>query len=253
MNKELASFFFIFTALFVGALYYTNIIQEPFIYALNALKTSYHSSIKRTNDAIEKHFFQAGEIESLKEKLAKYENNHLVMQQLASEVEDLFVLNHSTLTSNPKIELTRVISYEKFGDLNRLWINVIDYNKTKIYGLIYNETVAGIVIPRKSKALALLNRDIKCSYAVYIGKDKAPGIAHGNNEENLIVDFIPAWHEIKVGDEVISSGLDNIFYKGIKVGKVLSITKSQGYQIAVIKPYYDSDDPSYFHLIKRVR
>ncbi len=252
MNKELTSFFFIFIVLFIGALYYTNIIQEPIINALNTIKTTYHSSVQATKDAIDKHFFQAQEIESLKEKLATYENNHLVMQQLASEVEDLFALNHSTLRSNPKIELTRVISYEKFGDLNKLWIEVVDYNKTKIYGLIYNEMVAGIIIPKESKPLALLNRDIKCAYAVYIGKDRAPGVAHGNNEENLIIDFIPAWHEIKVGDEVITSGLDNIFYKGLKVGKVLSITKSQGYQIAVVKPYYDSNDPSYFHLIKRV-
>ena len=253
MSKELTSFFFIFIALFVGALYYTNILQEPFINVLNYLKSSYLTSVKHTGDAVDKHFFQAQEIASLKDKLAKYENNHLVMRQLASEVQDLFALNRSILSAHPQVELTRVISYEKFGDLNRLWIDVPDYNKTKIYGLVYNEIVAGIVIPKKSRALALLNRDIKCSYAVYIGKEKAPGIAHGNNEQNLVVEFIPAWHKISKGDEVISSGLDNIFYKGLKVGTVLSISKSQGYQTAIIKPYYDANDPSYFYLITRVK
>ena len=253
MNKELVGFFFIFIALFIGAMYYTNIIQEPFINALNSIKSTYHASVKYSSDTIDKHFFQANEIETLKENLSHYEKNHLVMQQLASEVNDLFAINHSSLISDPKVELVRTISYEKFGDLNRLWLDVVDYNNTKIYGLVYKEIVAGIVIPKSGQALALLNKDIKCSYAVYVGDVKAPGVAHGNNEKNLVVEFIPTWHKIKVGDIVTTSGLDNIFYKGLKVGEVISITKSQGYQTAIIEPYYNSNEPNYFHMIKKVR
>ena len=253
MNKGLSGFLFIFIALFIGAMYYTNIIQEPFIRALNSLKSTYHSSIKYSSDAIDKHFLQAQEIESLKENLSHYEHNHLVMQQLASEVNDLFAINHSSLVSNPKVELVRTISYEKFGNLNRLWLDVVDYNDSKIYGLVYKEIVAGIVIGKGGEPLALLNKDIKCSYAVFIGDSKAPGIAHGNNEKNLIIEFIPSWYDVNIGDVVTTSGLDNIFYKGLKVGEVLSLTKSQGYQIAVVKPYYDSNEPSYFHMIKHIR
>lgn len=237
----------------MGALYYTNIIQEPFIHALNSIKSTYHNTIKYSGDAIDKHFLQAKEIETLKEKLTKYENNHLVMQQLASEVKDLFNINHSNFTADPRVELVRTISYEKFGDLNRLWLDVDEYNSSKIYGLIYKEMVAGIVIDKGAEPLALLNKDIKCSYAVYIGDDMAPGVAHGNNEKYLIVEFIPTWHEIHIGDIVRTSGLDNIFYKGLKVGEIISITRSQGYQTAKIKPYYDSNEPNYFHMIKRVR
>lgn len=253
MNKELFGFFITFIALIMGALYYTNTIQEPFVSALNSLKSSYHNSIKYTQNTINKHFFQASQIEELKENLAKYENNHLVMQQLASEVTDLYALNHSELTTFPKVQLARTISYEKFGNLNRFWLDMDDYNSSKIYGLIYKELVAGIVIPKNNKALALLNRDIKCSYAVYVGEQKAPGVAHGNNEENIVIGYIPSWFKIKKGDEVTTSGLDNIFFKGLKVGRVISVTKSQGYQNAIIEPYYNSNEPSYFHIIKKVK
>jgi len=253
MNKELFSFFITFIALLVGALYYTSTIQEPFVSALNSLKSSYHNSVKYTQDTIDKHFFQASQIEELKEDLARYENNHLVMQQLASEVTDLYALNHSQLTTFPKIQLTRTISYKEFGNLNRLWLDMDDYNNSKIYGLIYKETVAGIVISENNKPLALLNKDIKCSYAVYVGEQKAPGVAHGNNEENIVVEFIPSWFQIEKGDEVSTSGLDNIFFKGLKVGRVLSVTKSQGYQNAIIEPYYNSNEPSYFHVIKKLK
>ncbi|MCD6433731.1 MAG: rod shape-determining protein MreC [Sulfurimonas sp.] len=253
MNKELLSFFTIFIALFLGALYYTNIIQLPFISSLNYIKSTYHNSIEFVQEQIDKHTFQAEHITTLNEKLQKYENNHLVMQQLASEINDLFKENHSSLKTDPKVELVRTISYENFGNFNRIWLEINDYNSSKIYGLTYRELVAGIIIQHKGKALGLLNRDIKSSYAVYVGKNLAPGIAHGNNAKNLVIEFIPAWFDINKGDEVVTSGLDKIFFKDLKVGRVLSVTSSQGYQNAVIEPYYKANDPNYFHMIRSLK
>jgi len=253
MNKELLGFFLIFVALFVGAMYYTNIIQEPFISALNTIKSTYHNSIEFTSKKINQHFMQADHIEELEEKLAKFENNHLVMQQLASEVNDLFEVNKTPLKSDPKVKLVRAVSYQRFGDLNRLWIDMDDFNSSKIYGLTYKELVAGIVVAEGSKPLAILNKDIKCTYAVYVGDKKAPGVAHGNDDKNIVVEYIPSWFKINEGDLVITSGLDNIFFKGLKVGTVISYSKSQGYQSAVVEPFYNSNEPSYFHLIESVR
>jgi len=253
MNKKAFSYFFIIIALFVGALYYNNLIQSPIISALNSIKSSYHNTIEFFENKIDKHIFQAQEIKNMKNKLQKYENNHLVMQQLASEINDMYQENNSSLKTNPKVQLVRTISYEKFGDLNRLWMDIPDYNASKIYGLTYKELVAGIVISKNNKPLALLNSDIKSAYSVYVGKEKAPGIAHGNNAKNIIINFIPAWFNIKPGDEVITSGLDNIFFKGLKVGKIISVTKSQGYQNAVVEQYYKANEPNYFHMIRSVR
>jgi rod shape-determining protein MreC len=157
------------------------------------------------------------------------------------------------LSINPKVQLVRSLSYQKFGDLNRVWLDIDDYNASKIYGLTYNELVAGIVVSQNKKPLGLLNRDIQSSYSVYVGKAHAPGIAHGNNAKNLVVKFIPAWFKVEIGDEVITSGLDEIFFKGLKVGRVVSISKSQGYQNALIEPYYESNDPNYFYMIKELK
>jgi rod shape-determining protein MreC len=253
MNKKVLSYFFLIIVLFVGALYYSNAIQSPIISSLNAIKITYHNATAYVGNTITKHFFQADEIQRLQEQLQTYKNSHLQSQQLASELSDLYNENNSSLTFDPRVELVRTISYEKFGDLNRLWIDIPDYNASKIYGLTYKELVAGIVISKHHKALALMNNDIQSSYSVNIGTSKAPGIAHGNNDKNLIVSFIPAWFTIKVGDEVTTSGLDNIFFKGLKVGKVLSVKTSQGYQNAVVAPYYQSNEPNYFHIIRRVK
>ena len=253
MNKKLLPYLFILLALFMGALYYTNTIQSPLLSSLNAIKVFYHKSVENISSTIDRHFFQAKEIGELKAQLQQYQNNHLVMQQLASELHDLYKENNSSLAIDPRTELVRTISYEKFGNLNRIWIDIPDYNASKIYGLLYKEMVAGIVIPKDGKALALLNSDVKSTYAVYIGEQKAPGIAHGNNGEKLVVSFIPAWFSLKVGDEVTTSGLDNIFFKGLKVGRVTKLSKSQGYQNAVVDPYYKACEPSYFHIIRTLK
>ena len=253
MNKQLFSFFIILIALLTGAIYYNNTLQKPIIQALNFVKMQYHNGTAFVQNGITKHFDQAATIASLQEKLQRFENNHLVMQQLASEVADLYKESNSTLKLNPQVALVRTISYERFGDMNRIWLDVPEYNASKIYGLVYKELVAGIVIPQNGMPLGVLNRDIKSSYAVLIGDENAPGIAHGNNDEHIVVKYIPAWYHINVGDEVVTSGLDKIFFKGLKVGKVLSVTKAQGYQNAVVAQYYRANDPNYFHMIKSVR
>jgi len=253
MNKKALSYFFIILALFMGALYFNNPIQSPLISFLNSIKFGYHHSMELIDNTIDKHFFQARKIQDLKNELQKYENNHLVMQQLASEINDMYKENNSSLTIHPQVDLVRAIAYKEFGDLNRLWLEVPDYNASKIYGLTYKELVAGIVISVDNKPLALLNSDIKSAYSVYVGKDKAPGIAHGNNAKNIVINFIPAWFNIQPGDEVTTSGLDNIFFKGLKVGKIISVTKSQGYQNAIVEQYYKSNEPTYFHMIRSVK
>lgn len=254
MNKQTLSYFFILLALFIGAIVYSSTLQSPFITALNTIKTSYYKSTDYLESTIEKHFFQAQKIEDLEHALRNYQQLHVQISQYKSELNSLFKENNSTFSCNPQVELVRTVSYQKFGDFNRLWMDIPDYNSSKkIYGLLYNEYVAGIIIDVNNKPLALLNRDIKSTYSVYVGDEKAPGITHGNNDKNIIVSFIPAWSKINVGDEVETSGLDDIFFKGLKVGKVLSVTKSRGYQNAIIQPYFESNEPSYFYMIKRVK
>ena len=81
----------------------------------------------------------------------------------------------------------------------------------------------------------------------------APGIVRGNNERRLIVDFIPTWIPISIGDEVLTSGLDQIFLAGLHVGKIISISRASGYQSAVVEPYFYAKKPAYFHIITKVR
>lgn len=251
MSKKLVGFL-LSIALLSGAIYFSSTVQSPILSMLQQVNILNNSIVSYLKEAIFEHFFQAEHIEMLEEKLKLYEKNHIIAEQLASDVKDLLAQNNINMKIEPDAELIKSISYQKFGDYNRIWLDVKEYDPSKIYGLTYKNFVAGIVIPQDDRALGLLINDIKCSYSVCIGEAMAPGVAHGNNSQNIIIKYIPAWYQIKEGDEVVTSGLDEIFFKNLKVGKVLSVDKSSGYQSAVVEPYYKNIEPSYFYIIRKI-
>jgi len=253
MKKRHLSFFFLLLLLLSAALYYNNSLQTPLLKISHSIKLTYLNSINFIVNTYNEHIYQKDQIIELREKLKKYEKNHLMMHQFATELNDVFDERDSALSVSPDVELVKTIGYAKFGDINKVWLQMSDFNSSRIYGLTYKELAAGIVTEKNDQPLALLNSDHKTTYAVYVGEDYAPGIARGNASENMVVEFIPTWIKIKVGDEVITSGLDNLFFNGLKVGKVLSIELVKGYQVATIKPYFNQAKPSYFHVIKSVR
>jgi rod shape-determining protein MreC len=251
MNKELVGFLFLAFAIVIGVLKFTNWIQDPFIGALNGIKNTYHESVESIQSSIDEHFNQQETILKLQAENRQYKENNLLAQEFATELNAMFKEHNSDLKISPKVQLVKTLSYAKFGDINRVWLDMKDYNTSKVYGLVSEGVSAGIVTFKHDQPMALLNSDYKCSYTVYIGKKRAPGIVHGKNAKEMIVEFIPNWIKLEVGDEVYTSGLDNLFFTGLRVGKVLSIDQSQGFQNAVIEPYFDVTDPGYFHVIMK--
>ena len=98
--------------------------------------------------------------------------------------------------------------------------------------------------------MILLNSDPKCVYGVYVGKQQAPGVIYGIDAQTMEVRYLPSWMEVKSGDLVQTSGLDNVFSAGIHVGVVESVTKKHGYQVATVNPYADNLHPEFFYILK---
>ena len=149
----------------------------------------------------------------------------------------------------PNVVFTQVISYAALPDFTQVYIN---YDKpfTIPRGLVYNNLAAGIAIKHYSNySLALLNSNEKTSYTVYIGKNKIPGIFYGKINT---VKYIPKFKPVKIGDIVITSGLDGVFYQGVLVGKVIEVFEKKLYQEAKIKLFYNDLNPKFFYVIETV-
>ncbi len=252
MNKKLFSFLLLLIILFIGAVYYTNNIQSPILSLTHKIQNIYFDTKIFINDTIQKHLNQAKHIQKMQDRLKQCNKNFLVMQQLKSQLKQLLQDQSSTLTLNPDIELIHALSYVKFDNFNRLWISMPDFNSSKIYGLVYKNDVAGIIVAKDNKPMALLNQDPKCAYPVFIGSNNVPGIAYGNNNGTIIVNYIPLWMHIKVGDKVTTSGRENLFFQGLNVGTIIKTSQEQGYRQAIVRPYFVQHGISYFYAIRRV-
>jgi rod shape-determining protein MreC len=68
----------------------------------------------------------------------------------------------------------------------------------------------------------------------------------------MIIKFIPIWSAITKGDEVITSGMDNIFFEGLKVGRITEITTLPDMKIATLKPYANVLEKKYFYTYEHV-
>ena len=148
MNKSLLGFLALLLLLFWGTMNFNNDFQKPLNSFFNTLKSEYVASLQYIRESIDAHFFQARSIHDLKQRLSRCKEDQLLLLQYKDELEALKKLNDSNLSVDPKVKLVRAVSYAKFGDMNKIWLDVEDYNGSKIYGLVYKRSVAGVVIPK---------------------------------------------------------------------------------------------------------
>jgi rod shape-determining protein MreC len=228
--------------------------NTPMFYISDKIKTTFLDSKESIKSSIARHVSQAETIRDLTGENERLRQETLVLSGFANEIVELGKFKGYEKGYLPKLRVVRVTAYAELPYFQKLWVDYDDYNGSKIYGLLYNNKTAGIIAGgEKGSALALLNGDPKCSYAVYVGKKKAPGIVVGRNDREMVVKYIPSWIQIEAGDEVMTSGLDGIFFAGIKVGVVKEVTIVHAYKEAVIETYFNTLNPSYLYVIEETK
>lgn len=232
------------------SVYYGKNIKQNALGVSNNIVDSVLSTKDYIKFKISEHINQANEIQKLREEnkqLNEYKSLYITQSGKLSRL----LSDKGSISYEPRVHLSRTLSYLEIGDNNRFFIDYKNIDKQKVYGLIYNARTIGIAKNYLNKSLAILQSDEKCTFSVYVGDDLAPGIAVGNGE-SMIIKFIPKWIKIKVGDKVITSGLDEIFFYGVDVGEVISVSEDDAYQKATIKPYNQSNIPSFLYVVEKV-
>ena len=247
---------FIFIFLFVtAALSYLFQIDELLVKKFtffNDLKIAYINKVITLSSMGEQYIDQANTIERLKIENNELKEYKMLYEASKNQLNSLkeFLTNIDLSENKPKIELVKVISYINYNDFTKVWLDQKIDDDT-ILGLITDNYSAGIVVNRNGRAVGLLNGSKECSYAVFIGENKAPGIiTSSENQDELQIKFIPVWSEINKGDEVITSGMDNIFFEGLKVGRVIEVTNLADMKIATVQPYVNVLKKKYFHTVR---
>ena len=239
MNKKfiiILSFLFSFLFAYVFRNYIIAISLD-----INKIVVSIKNEI--VND-INIYFHQAQKIKKLIQK-----NNNLIneINNLKAKFISCKDLKYFKIINKPNLVFVYTISYASLPDFSEIYIS---YNKkiTKPKGLVYNNLVCGEVIKNVGEySLAILNSNKKTRYTVFIGKNEIPGIFYGKINT---IKYIPKFKKINIGDEVITSGLDGIFYKGAKVGIITEVIEKKLYQEAKVKLFFNDLHPEFFYVVE---
>lgn len=102
--------------------------------------------------------------------------------------------------------------------------------------------IVGLVIQTTShSAKVMLVTDPNSAVDALVQGNRARGIVKGGLDGNCDLQYMLHKYEIKLGDVVVSSGMDGVFPKGLPIGKVSSIVPLESgiFQSIIVAPFVD--------------
>ena len=142
----------------------------------------------------------------------------------------------------------RVVAAEIIGRDPSPWFKTIIINKGRREGVergmpvVIPEGIAGLVTDvSRTFAKVLLVVDQNSAVDALIQRNRARGIIKGEPSGRLLLQYVQRKHDVRVGDVVVSSGLDGVFPKGIRIGYVHEVDKPDSgiFQQLAVTPYAD--------------
>ncbi len=166
----------------------------------------------------------------IEESLLRLHENILVAQVIGFDASNFYksaVINKGSLDGLKK----DMIVLDKNGSLVGRIINPIALKESRVQLITDNESGVGVFSQSK----------------------EVMGILSGDDKGYCFLEYIHVTTEgIYEGEDIITSGKDNLFPSGIKVGKIVSITTSTSlFKQVKVEPYFDIRDLDQVAVIMR--
>ena len=203
-------------------------------------------SIRFARDIWEHYFFLvsvAHENENLKKSL-----NQFVAKSNQWHEIDLANARLRNLLNFQKAPTNKVVAAEVIGKDPSGWFKTIIIDKGKSDGLkkglsvVLPTGIVGQVIETTShysKVMLVIDRN--SAVDALVQRSRARGIIKGESADQCRFEFVLRKHDVQIGDTVIASGLDGVYPKGLRIGRVADISQRNAdifYEIAVA-PFVD--------------
>ena len=185
------------------------------------------------------------ENDEIKQKLARLETENNILQEYKVENETL----KKTLDLQKSNKELQIVTGEVVGRSIKEWYKTISINKGANDGIkenmpviTYKGLVGRVTSVTNSTAEVTLITDSKYGAVAALAKEiRYPGIVIGEDDgsNQLKMIQIPSDASIQEGVEIITSGLGDMTYKNLKIGKVKSIENASDglMKEAIIEPY----------------
>lgn len=143
---------------------------------------------------------------------------------------------------------TPMLPMEVVGQDVSPWFRSVLLDRGREHGVragmpvITDSGVVGLVTATSDGAgRTMLLLDRQSAVDGIVQRSRARGIVRGRGTNRLEFEFVVSGADVSVGDEVISSGLDGVYPKGLRIGEVVDIVSSPYglTQKAILKPAVD--------------
>ena len=100
--------------------------------------------------------------------------------------------------------------------------------------------VGRVVTPTKHAAKVQLLIDRNAAAGALVERSRAQGVIIGTGQDVVRMDFVSATADVKVGDTIVTSGIDRIYAKGFVIGTVEKVDAGNGiYKVIRVRPSVD--------------
>ena len=186
---------------------------------------------------------------------ASIENDQL-RQELNQALEDRNLYNETLLAN---IRYRNLLNFQQYmaeptlaaevvGRDPSPWFKTIVVNKGAEDGVkqgapvVVPEGIVGLVVevsPRYAKVLLIIDQNSAVDGLVQ--RTRSRGVVKGDPGGDCIFKYVLRKHDVSLGDTVVSSGMDGVFPKGLRIGRVSEIVKLNAgiFQEIVVTPYVD--------------
>jgi len=191
------------------------------------------------------------ELEQLRVRLAQLETAEEENERLKAENERLKELLNYTETLGDYQFVTATV----IGNSQGVWFEVFTINAGRNKGIEKNMAVVSSsgLVGRVTEVGATWSKvtsiiDTSSEVSVMVERTRDVGIAHGlfsiNEDNQLELYYLPSGYDLVPGDVIVTSGMSDIFPKGILVGTVseverLTAENAAGKRNAIIVPSVD--------------
>ena len=143
---------------------------------------------------------------------------------------------------------SRVLAAEVIGKDPSPWFKTVIIDKGSSEGIVKGlpvvipEGIAGQIIEvsaRNSKVLLII--DPNSAVDALVQRTRSRGLVKGSSSGRCLFEYVLRKHEIRVGDTVVSSGLDGVYPKGIQIGNVSGVVRRNAgiFQEVAVTPNVD--------------
>jgi rod shape-determining protein MreC len=109
--------------------------------------------------------------------------------------------------------------------------------KTNMAVIAPTGLVGRVVTPTQHASKVQLVIDRNAAAGALVERSRVQGIVIGLSEDLVRMDFVPTTADVKVGDTIVTSGVDGIYPKGFVIGKVEQVDNGDGiYKAIRVRP-----------------